>query len=142
MRLAYLGAVAAAAVIAVGCGGDDDNGDSSDESGVAQTIADLSTASRNADGARICSSVFAAALEENVRRASKQSCAAEVKENLPKGGYDLKVDDLNVEGDNATVNVTVSPPDAVLVPGQTDDKVIIALAKEGGDWRIIRIADE
>jgi hypothetical protein len=104
-------------------------------------VADLSAASRDGDGQRICSQVFAAALAENVKRASKHSCATEVKQNLPADGYDLSVDNLKVNGATATVDVTVSPSDAVLVPGQTDDKLVIFFSKEGDSWRVLRISD-
>ena len=131
MRLAYFGAIALASV-AVGCGGDDDNGSGGgDEDAVAAVVADFAKAGHDGDGEKICVDIFAPELTENVRRAAKQSCPAEVQENLPEGEYELTVDSLEVDGDNATVSVT----------DQKDNSSVMHLVKTDDEWRILRITD-
>lgn len=131
MRVAYFGAAIAAAAIAAGCGGGDDNG--SDQGGaekaVTAQVAAFANAGREGNGDLICTQVFAPALAENVRRAAKQSCAAEVEDNLPSGKYELKVDSVEVKGDNADVQVTDQA-------GHTSVMHFIKIEKE---WRVIRI---
>ena len=135
MRIAYFGAIVGAS-LAIGCGGDDDDGGSSnadryegDEREVAALVDDFANAGREGDGARVCDEIFAVALTRNVEREAKQSCATEVEENLPEGDYELEVDDVNVKGQTATANVT----------DQDDNSSVLHMVKTGDAWRILRV---
>ena len=63
MRRFVLTAAVAAAVLA-GCG-DDDNG-SGDQSSVEASIRELTAASKNGDGAKICEQVFTKPLKDTI----------------------------------------------------------------------------
>lgn len=133
-RIAYLGAVVGAS-LAVGCGGDDDNGsDNADryegaEREVAAVVDDFAAAGRDGDGARVCDEIFAAALARNVQREAGQSCQTEVEENLPEGEYELDANAVDVKGQAATATVT----------DQDDNRSVLHMVKSGDDWRILRV---
>ena len=133
-RLTYLTALLAMA-FAIGCGGDDDdtNADRYDgeEAEVAGLVDDFAEAGRDGDGERICDQIFAEALAANVEKEASQSCATEVEENLPEGDYELEVDSVDVNGDEATVAVT----------DQDDNKSVLQIVKIDSDWRILRVTE-
>lgn len=124
-----------AAVVAIGCGGDDDdannNADNYDgtDAEVAAVVDDFANAGRDGDGAKVCNEIFSEELSGNVEEQSGQSCASEVEDNLPEGDYELTVDTLQVKGDTATVGVT----------DQDDNESVLHLERTDSDWRIARV---
>ena len=133
-RVAYVAALAAAA-IAAGCGDDDEvnnNADNYDgtEAEIAGLVDDFANAGRDGDGTKICDEIFTAELSDNVEREAGQSCATEVEENLPEDEYELEVDSLEVDGDTAaTVGVT----------DEDDNSSILHIEKVDDLWRIARV---
>lgn len=133
--IAYFGAILGAS-LAIGCGGGDDDGSENadryegDEREVAALVDDFADAGRDGDGARVCDEIFAVALTRNVEREAKQSCEAEVEENLPEGEYELEVDAIDVNGQTATANVT----------DEEDNRSVLHMVKSGDAWRILRVA--
>ncbi|MEA2387107.1 MAG: hypothetical protein QOJ22_1281 [Thermoleophilaceae bacterium] len=133
MRMAYFGALFGAS-LAIGCGGGDDEKSNADgfegvDRDVAGVIDDFAEAGSGGDGARVCDEIFADALKRNIERESKQSCASEVRENLPEDEYELDVDTIQVDGNSATVTVT----------DQDDNRSALIMTKTGDDWRIFRV---
>ena len=124
-----------AAVVAIGCGGDDDdvnnNADNYEgtDAEVAAVVDDFANAGRDGDGAKVCDEIFSEDLAKNVEEQAGQSCASEVEDNLPEGDYELTIDTLQVEGDAATVGVT----------DQEDNKSVLHFERTDADWRIARV---
>jgi hypothetical protein len=134
MRSVHVGAVLVAAVVG-GCGGDSNGGSdnasrySGAEADVASVVDAFATAGNEGDGQRICTDVFALPLAKNVERKSKQSCAGEIEDNLPKGEYELDIDQIQVRGSTATATVT----------DQDGNSSVFSFVKDGSDWRVLRI---
>jgi hypothetical protein len=133
-RLAYFMAVSAAAV-AIGCGGDDDDGSNNaddydgTDAEVAGLVDDFANAGRDGDGTEVCEEVLAPELAENIEQEAGQSCASEVQENLEEGEYELEIDSLEIEGDAATVGVT----------DQADRGSVLHIRRLDADWRIVSV---
>ena len=123
-----------AAVVAIGCGDDDDANNNADnyegtEAEVASLVDDFANAGRDGNGEEVCDEIFDEALAKNVEQAAGQSCATEVEDNLPEGDYELTIDSLEVEGDTATVGVT----------DQDDNESVLHVERVDGDWRVARV---
>ncbi len=124
-----------AAVVAIGCGGDDDdvnnNADNYDgtDAEVASLVDDFANAGRDGDGDQVCDEIFTEELAGNVEEEAGQSCASEVEDNLPEGDYELTIDSLEVEDDTATVGVT----------DQDDNESVLHVERVDGDWRVARV---
>jgi hypothetical protein len=136
-RIAYAVAavvVVVAVVLLIAGGGDDDVNNNADryegtEAEVATVIDDFANAGRDGDGEKICDEIFTAQLASNIEREAGQSCPTEVEENLPEDEYELEVDTLEVDGDNATVAVT----------DQDDNTSVLHISKVDAIWRIARV---
>ena len=77
----------AVVLAAVGCGGSDET---SDKDAVADVMASLDQASRDGDGARICSELFTPKLANSVKSSAESNdCATEVKAKLALHGLSL-----------------------------------------------------
>ena len=124
-----------AAVVAIGCGGDDDDANNNadnyegTDAEVAAVVDDFANAGRDGDGAKVCDEVFSEELAKNVEEQAGQSCASEVEDNLPEDDYELTIDTLQVDGDTATVGVT----------DQEDNKSVLHFERTDADWRIARV---
>ncbi len=124
-----------ATVVAIGCGGDDDdvnsNADNYDgtDAEVASLVDDFANAGRDGDGDQVCDEIFTEDLTGNVEEEAGQSCASEVEDNLPEGEYELTIDSLEVDGDTATVGVT----------DQDDNESVLHVERVDGDWRVARV---
>ena len=133
-RLAYVVALSAAA-LAIGCGddGDDVNNNAENYDGteaeVASVVDDFASAGRDGDGTKVCEEIFAPDLADNVEKEAGQSCASEVEGNLAKDEYELEIDSLEIDGDEATVGVT----------DQEDDSEVFRIERVDADWRITAI---
>jgi hypothetical protein len=129
-------AVAGLCVAAVlpGCGGSNDEPTTGavqgDQRGILATVDALQTASRAGDGGKICSSVFTTSLMRSVEKASKRTCAAEVKKNLFKPGESISADrNITVKGDAGTA----------VIREQNGNVSKLHLVKQAGTWRIDRV---
>ncbi len=123
-----------AAVVAIGCGGDDDvNNNAEDYDGtdaeVATLVDEFGDAGRDGDGDKVCEEIFTEELASSVEEAASQSCPSEVEENLPEGDYEITIDSLEVDGDTATVSVS----------DQDDNESVLHVEKIDDDWRVARV---
>jgi hypothetical protein len=133
-KMVPVGLLVAAAM--PGCGGSDDKqtttgavGD--DQRGILATVDALQTASRDGDGAKVCSSVFTKSLERSIDRAAKRGCAAEVRESLFKPEESISVErNISVKGDTGTA----------VIREQNGNVSTLHLVKRAGEWRIDRVA--
>jgi hypothetical protein len=132
--LLRVGALAAAATALASCGGSDDPkpapGVSDDQRAILSTVDSLQTASRQGDAARICNELFTQSLAQSIRRASRHSCQAEVRDTLTSPDAQLSVSrKIAVKGDRASA----------IVREQNGNASTVAFAKAGDRWRIERI---
>jgi hypothetical protein len=130
------GLLAAAALS--GCGGSDDNKQSTrasadDQGGILATVDALQTASRAGDGATVCSRVFTASLVRSIERTSKRSCAKEVKKNLFRrdAAYSLQ---RNITADGDAGSATIRE--------QNGNVSTLHLVQQAGVWRIDRVTPQ
>jgi hypothetical protein len=127
-------ALAAGATIALGgCGGGDDENNADqfegDEQEVAQVVDRLGEAARGGDVKTICEELVTVELQRSVRQASGTSCGEEFTENVVSDETRFEVDDVTVQGQQATAKVT----------DQADRRSTIQFQRVEGDWRIARI---
>ena len=111
-----------------GCGGGDDS--DKPETDINAVVAELQQSSREGDGETICTVLFTENLAISVKRASGQTCAKEVADNVTSDDAAYKLEKLQVRGNNAN---------AVLVD-QQDRRSAVLFQRENGEWRIARIA--
>ena len=120
-----------AAVVCVGllagCGDDDSD---SPEKEITVVVSELQDASRAGNGAQICNDLFTENLAISVTNASKQECADEVAENIASDDAEFKLENLKVNGNNATGQVV----------DQRGQRSAVLFQREGDSWRIARIA--
>ena len=120
-----------------GCGGSDDTQTTDnvrdDQRGILATVDALQTASRAGDGAKVCSTVFTGSLVRSIEKASRRSCAAEVRENLFRPDESISVArNITVKGDIATA----------VIREQDGSVSTLHLARQDGTWRIDRVAPQ
>jgi hypothetical protein len=130
----FVSLLALSAVVAIGCGGDDDVNNNADnyegtEAEVASLVDDFANAGRDGDGDEVCDEIFTENLAKNIQDEAGQSCATEVEDNLPEGEYEVTIDSLEVDGDTATVGVT----------DQADNESVLHIQRADGDWRVARV---
>lgn len=113
-------ALAAAALLATGCGGGNSPGDA---------VSDLYSAAADGDASGVCEvlseeAATAAAADENA-----ESCEAGIERTLAGGAGallgDIEVGEASVEGESGTVQVSAF--------GQTDT---VDVVQEDGDWKV------
>jgi hypothetical protein len=105
------------------CGGGD-----SDRDAVDDVLSNLETASRDGDGARICSEIFTPKLAASVSRSSDSGkCATEVKAKLFSPNAEIDVEAIDV-GDESSATATVKEANG--------DVSKVFLVKQDGQWRI------
>ena len=112
-----------------GCGGDDDEG-SDDQVAVAAVVEELEATSKAGDGQKICDELFTENLAISVQRASGRSCGEEVAANVAADDASFRIENLAVDGDNATAQLI----------DQTDQRSDVVFQRQDGGWRIARIA--
>ena len=112
------------------CGGDDDGGGSDDQVAVAAVVEELESASKEGDGQKICDELFTENLSISVQRASGTSCGEEVAENVAADDASYRIENLQVNGENANAQLI----------DQNDRRSDVLFQREAGDWRIARIA--
>jgi hypothetical protein len=133
-RLKALAATLTAVAALSGCGGADEPDDapavSDDQRGILDTVDALQSASRAGDARKICDEIFTETLARSIRKASKQSCQAEVRDTLTSPDAQLSVGQkIEVKGSRAKATVRE----------QNGNTSTIELVKEGDRWRIERV---
>jgi hypothetical protein len=102
---------------------------SADEDAVEQVMADLESASREGDAARICREIFTPRLAALIARSSDGgSCAAEVRAQLFSPDAEITVESVEVS-DESNASATV-------IEGNNGNQSEVFLVKQGGEWRI------
>jgi hypothetical protein len=129
MRHARLVLPLLVAALASGCTA---SGSSSDFEGEEKRVADvverLQSAGSKGDGKVICDEVLAASLREQVQ-ASGSNCEQEIDKALKDADdFDLEVEDVTIDGDEATVRVKG-------LDGGADRVRELRFEREGSDWR-------
>ena len=126
-------AIAAAAALAVGCGGDDDGRNAQRYDGeqreVARVVDELEQASREGDSTRICDELFTEELARLIAARNRRGCEARVGEQQLDEQARIDVNEIKVEGDQARVGVRE----------RDGDRVILTLRRDGDSWRILSI---
>jgi pheromone shutdown protein TraB len=93
---------------------------------VAQVVADLSAAGRAGDAGKICTSILAKELVQQLRAAGGD-CQTEMKSAIQDAtDYDLQVANVQVTGNRATARVR---------QGKKGRVVTFTFVKENGGWR-------
>jgi hypothetical protein len=102
-----------------------------EEKAVAQTVEDLQSAASKGDEDKICDEILAAELANQIKTASKQTCAQALKDSLRDAdSFELQVKKVAIDGTTATATVE---SDAA-----GDDKTTtqLTLTKGRDGWRI------
>jgi hypothetical protein len=118
-------------LVAVGCGGSDDDATSKPsgvETSVRKVLSGLQAAAVAGDGKRICTEIFTPKLAHSVATSSKSgSCAEEVRRNLFSPATRLTVQSVTVADDaNATATVNEA----------SRKTSTVFLVRQSGRWRI------
>ncbi len=117
-----------------GCGSSDDTTSTAtvpavqaQERGIIDTVDALQTAARAGHGRQVCTTLFTLRLAQSIAGASKQSCAAEVKQNLFKSSTSISVGrDITVKGKTATA----------VIQEQNGNLSTLRLLNRRGVWKI------
>lgn len=97
---------------------------------VAQVVEDLQDAAQRGDAARLCSTVLSAELVERFEAAGGESCRLAVEEAVQDADtFELRVEDVTVEGERATARVQAEA-------GDRDDTDTLQLVREQGRWKV------
>ena len=118
------------AVLVSGCAGAASSaGDfQGEEKQVAEQVEKLQSAGETGDARAICDEVLAKGLREQIEAAGS-TCEQELDKAIKDADdFDLEVDDVTIDGDQATAKVT----------GKADGKDQVrdfTFVKEGSDWR-------
>jgi ketosteroid isomerase-like protein len=121
-------AIAVAAIIGVGCGGG-----GSDEDQVRDVVTSFVEAGKNRDAEEACSLLASDQVKVVERLGHGADCEQVLGGILAKAqvsGTDLKIEDVRVEGDRATVDATVK------ASGASPRAESILLIKEDGEWKL------
>ena len=134
LRLRLEVATVAAVAALVGCGGSDEPKRapkvSDDQRQILAAVDALQTASRQNDARRICHELFATSLARSIRKSSKQSCEAEVRDTLTAPDAQLSVArKIEIKGSRATATVNEQN-------GRTS---AVSFVKAADGWRIERV---
>jgi hypothetical protein len=93
---------------------------------VAQVVDDLAAAGRSGDADKICSDILAKELVAELKSAGGE-CVTEMKSAIDDASdYDLRVDSVKVDGNNATARVR---------QGTKGAPTTYTFVKESGGWR-------
>jgi predicted small secreted protein len=107
-----------------------------EQKAVAQTVEDLQSASSKGDEDKICDEILAPDLANKIKSASKQTCAAALKDSLRDAdSFELQVKKVAVDGTTATATVESD--------AGGDDKTIntLKLTKARDGWRIASLGE-
>jgi hypothetical protein len=118
-----------------GCGGSDDDSQPNgrvggDQRDILETVDALQSSSRRGDGRTICAELFTPALKRSIRRASRGSCAAEVRKRLFRPNASISVRrPIAVQGSTA----------AAVIREENGEVSTLQMVKRAGRWRINRV---
>jgi ketosteroid isomerase-like protein len=118
-----------AAALLAGCGG----GGGSDEQQVRDVVTSFVQAGKDRDAAKACSLLAEDQVKVVQRLGGGGSCEKVLGGILSQAastGSDLKIEDVRVEGDRATVDATVK------AAGSAPKPESILLVKESGEWKL------
>jgi hypothetical protein len=100
-----------------------------DQRAAAQVVEDLQAAADDSDETKICGQILAKALANRLAAAGR-GCAPAVNAAIKDtDSLDMTVEAVRVNGDRATARVKFET-------GKNDRRGNVALAREGGRWRI------
>jgi hypothetical protein len=103
---------------------------SGEERKVAQAVEDLQDAASRGDAERLCSAVLSAELVRRFEQAGGESCRLAVEEAIQDADtFELRVEDVTIEGDKATARVQAEA-------GDRDDTDDLQLVREQGRWKV------
>jgi hypothetical protein len=119
--------------LASGCAASSSSGKfSGEEKQVADVVEKLQSAGAKADAKTVCDEVFAKSLRDQVQ-ASGSNCEQEIDKALKDADdFDLEVQDVTINGDQATARVKGRVGDA-------DRVQEFQFEREGSDWRATSI---
>ncbi len=131
MRTAAILSVVALAVVGCGSGATDSAEDfEGEERAVARTIEQLEDAGRDSAERRICADLLADSLLDRLEKAGT-NCTTAVREALEDtDSFDIKVDDVTINGDSATARVTSGRS------GGDEESDTLTLQRDGARWKI------
>jgi hypothetical protein len=117
----------AIALALTGCG---PFGGQSEEDKAGEAITELIDARNDGDFVRVCE-LLASNVVDGIERASGESCD-DALGGLAEGqrAQTVRIDEVRVDGERATVDATVGPTGQAGVPQN------ILLVKEDGDWKV------
>jgi hypothetical protein len=119
-------ACALVALTLAGCG---PFGGESEEDKAGDVVTQLIEARNSGDFATVCG-LLAEQQVKGIEKASGSSCAQALSKLEAQGNATVRIDEVRVEGDRATVDATLSQR------GQAGQAQSILLVKEGGDWKV------
>ncbi len=131
MRTAAILSVVALTVVGCGSGATDSAEDfEGEERAVARTIEQLEDAGRDSAERRICADLLADSLLDRLEKAGT-NCTTAVREALEDtDSFDIKVDDVTINGDSATARVTSGRS------GGNEQSDTLTLQRDGARWKI------
>ena len=133
MRHALLALPLLVAVLASGCAASSSSGKfSGEEKQVADVVEKLQSAGAKADGKTVCDEVLAKSLRDQVQ-APGSSCEQEIEKALKDADdFDLEVEDVTINGNEATARVKGRV-------GDGDRVQEFQFEREGSGWRATSI---
>jgi hypothetical protein len=128
--------LAAFALAAPGCGGGDEGPNEKrfdgEKAKVAAVVDDLQAASRKADAAEICETIFSNQLADQVTEETGTTCSARVKEQIVADDATFRVDAIDLRGETNAI---------ARVSDQSQRRSVLYLARKGDSgWEITDIA--
>lgn len=112
-----------AALALTGCGGSASSDDSADEASITALVGELNRVTAESDAAGFCDVMQPSGVKANFK--SRSRCVSETRQILKQAGPQpvLNIEDINVDGDAATVQLEGSVGE-------------LSLAREGGEWYV------
>jgi len=135
MRLPLALVALLAALLLAACGetGDSTGDFEGTEADVAQVVEDLQTAAQEDEPDRVCRNLLASSFVQRLREARVDCREAVALALNDADGFDLEVNDVTVNGDQATARVASGA-------GESAEQGTLRLVREGDNWRIADIA--
>lgn len=128
LKLAFAAVLAATFVVVAGCGGDDTSSadKQQDTDDITALVADINQVTKDRDAQGFCALMQPTGVTEvfNTQSQCVRETAAILKQDRPRDP-ELKIEDIEIDGDNATVTLVNNAGGAP-----------IDLVKEGGKWYV------
>ncbi|MGB0120703.1 MAG: hypothetical protein WBP55_07110 [Solirubrobacterales bacterium] len=126
IRLTIVSVLAVGVLLAGGCGGDSSSDNSEDEAAITSLVEEVNRVSKDQDAQGFCALMQPSGVKATFDTYGK--CVKETGQILkqsPQAPTDLKVEDISIDGDQATVNLS----------GETSGAPV-ELVKEDGKWYV------